>query len=150
MYIFWVIIAILFLVLDFAKKNKYFLVLACSAMFSSIFAYKMQIGIVAQVFGFVFLYGVFSFLIKGSLKREQKELSKLKKQQELIGKSAVVTKDIAKTISIDGIGLVELEGEIWQAKSIDDKEIKAGKQVIIKSRENLILNVEEVFCGSKN
>ena len=49
-----------------------------------------------------------------------------------------ITKDIAKTLSIDGIGAIEYNKTIWKAKSVDDKEIKAGNFVEIVSRENMI------------
>ena len=60
------------------------------------------------------------------------------------GKIATVKKDIGKFLSIDGIGLIEFDNNVWQAKSIDDKEIKANSKVEIVSKENMIMNVKVV------
>ena len=142
--------AIVFLFLDLTKRNKHFLIAASVFMFCAVVAYKFPNNFLYQFYGFLFFYGVFSFLIQGIAKKEKKDFLKSQKQKNIINKTAVVVKDIAKTLSIDGVGLIEFEDEIWQAKSIDDKEIKAGKQVLILSRENLILNVKEISCNAKD
>ena len=81
-------------------------------------------------------------MINSTFKKEQKDRLKEKNLNDYIGKKAIVIKDIGKTLSIDGLGYIKYNKNLWQAKSIDDKEIKAGKKVQIVSKENMIMNVK--------
>ena len=83
-------------------------------------------------------------MIRMIMSKEEKEIQKNKKLKDYIGKTAIVTKDIGKTLSIDGLGMVEFNNQGWSAKSVDDREIKAGSKVEIVSKENKILNVKVV------
>lgn len=91
------------------------------------------------------MFGILSFiLINSILKKEQLDYKKQAKLKDYIGSIALVKKDIGKTLSIDGIGQIELNGDLWSAKSVDDKIIKAGNNVRVVSRENMIMNVKLV------
>ena len=149
MYIIWTIFGILFLVWDLKKTNPYKLVCASSCMFCAIYAYKMPQDLIFQPIVFLGLFLVFMILIKTIFKKELKENLKEKKLKEYIGKTAVVKKDIGKTLSIDGLGQIKFNNELWSAKSVDDKEIKAGASVEIVSKENKIMNVK-VINNAKN
>lgn len=144
MYIFWAIAGIVFLYLDLVKTNAYKLTFASASLFCAVIAFKFPQNYLYQVYSFAVFSMLFYFLIKTTLKKEQKDFQKEKTLGEYIGKRALVVKDIAKTLSIDGIGHIKYKGKIWQAKSIDDKEIKAGKKVEIVSKENKIMNVRVV------
>ena len=74
---------------------------------------------------------------------------KNKSLKDYIGKTAIVKKDIGKTLSIDGLGLIEFNNQTWSAKSTLDKEIKAGQKVKIVSKENMIFNVEVLNNDAK-
>ncbi len=147
MYIIWTILGILFLLWEMKKTNPIKLSLAASCMFCAIFAYKMPENIYFQPLVFLGLFAVFTLLIKTVLKREQKEILKEKNLKEYIGRFAKVKKDIGKTLSIDGIGQIILDNQLWSAKSVDDKEIKAGSTVEIVSKENKIMNVKVIDNG---
>ncbi len=144
MYIIWTISGILFLVWEMKKTNPIKLSLASSCMFCAIFAYKMPENAVYQPIVFLGLFLLFSLLIKTIFKKERKEIAKEKMLKDYIGKIATVKKDIGKTLSIDGIGQIDFNNQIWSAKSIDDKEIKAGAKVEIVSKENKIMNVKVI------
>ncbi len=144
MYIFFAIVAFVFLGLDFKKPAQSKLVFASSFMFLAITAYKFPHDYLIQATSFFAFLGIFYLLIKQVFKNGKIEKEKLKSFDINKNKFAKVTKDIGKTLSIDGIGKVEINNEFWSAKSIDDGEIKTGSTVEIVSRENLILNVKKV------
>ena len=149
MHIFWAILGILFLYLEFLKSNIYKLTLASTFLFCAIIAYKFPKDILYQIIS-LFSFGfLFYMLIKKSLKQEQKYIKKNKALDDFIGKQAIVTKDIGKSLSIDGLGYIKYNNELWSAKSIDDKEIKAGNTVQIVSKENKIMNVKVVSNAKK-
>jgi len=144
MYIVWAFLGIILILWDLYQKNCYKLIFASSFLFCAIIAYKFPDNILYQAIALIVFGAVSNILIKRILKNENLELKKLNKLIDCEGKEAIVTKDIGKTISIDGIGFIRYNNELYQAKSIDDKEIKAGQKVKIISRENIILNVEAV------
>lgn len=142
MYIFWTILGIIFLILDLIKANVIKLTFSQSLLFCAIAAYKFPKNYFFQFSCLIVLSGVFYVFNKIIFKKERKDLDKLLKLKDYTGKNAIVKKDIAKTLSVDGFGLVEFNNELWRAKSIDDKEIKAGNLVEIVSLDNKILNVK--------
>lgn len=149
MYIFWTILAVVFLYLDLIKKNTIKLTLATTFLFCAIIAYKFPQNYLYQIFSLFAFGGLFYTLISRTLKKEQKDKLKEKTIGDFIGKTAIVVKDIGKTLSIDGLGCIKYNNEFWSAKSIDDKLIKAGAQVKIVSKENKILNVKVLDNAKK-
>lgn len=149
MYIFWVILGIVFLYLDFRKTTLIRLTLASTFLFCSIISFKFPENILYQIFSLPSFGMLFYFLIKTTLKKEKRDIEKQEKLDDFVGKIATVKKDIGKTLSIDGFGLIEYNNELWDAKSIDDKEIKAGKEVVIVSKENKIMNVKVLENAKK-
>ena len=144
LYILWALIGIALILWDLYQKNCYKLILASSFLFCAIIAYKYPVNFSYQTVGFIVSFILSYGLIKKILNNEIVEYKKLNKLTNCEGKVAVVVKDIAKTISIDGIGFIRYNNELYRAKSVDDKEIKSGKKVKIISREDNILNVEAV------
>lgn len=142
MYLFWAIIGFIFILLDLKKTNIFKLTFANSFMFSAIVAFKKPQEYSIQILSFIAFSVIFYLLIKAILKKEQKDIKKLNSIGDFEDQTAVVTKDIGKTLSIDGLGCINFNNQIWSAKSIDDKEIKAGTKVQIVSKENMILNVK--------
>ena len=141
MYILWVILCILFLISDKYENKNIYLVLALTSGFCSIISYKFGNDLKLTVLSFAGFYLCFNFLVNKILKKEEQDELRAEKLNNCIGKYATVTKDIGKKLSIDGIGQIKYNDELWRAKSINDKEIKAGHNVEIVSNENMILNV---------
>ena len=141
MYILWVILCILFLISDKYENKNIYLVLALTSGFCSIISYKFGNDLKLTVLSFTGFYLCFNFLVNIILKKEEQDKLRAKKLHNCIGKYATVTKDIGKKLSIDGIGQIKYNDELWRAKSINDKEIKAGHNVEIVSNENMVLNV---------
>lgn len=144
MYIIWAIAGILFILSDLYKKNTIKLTLASTSLFCAIVCYKFPQNITYQIIAFITFGTICHILITKILKKEKENIDKLKKLNNAEGQTAIVKKDIGKTFSIDGTGIISYNNELYQAKSVDDKEIKAGKTVEIISRENMILNVRAV------
>lgn len=144
MYIIWAIAGIVFILSDLHKRKTIKLTLAGASLFCATICYKFPDNLLYQIAGFIVFFGVCHILITKILKKENENIEKLKKLNNAEGQLALVKKDIGKTFSIDGTGIISYNNELYQAKSVDDKEIKAGKTVEIVSRENLILNVKAV------
>ncbi len=74
-----------------------------------------------------------------------KKVMKNKKQptnsDRLIGRVGIVTVDI---VNQKGEGQVNVDGKIWSAKSVDEREIKSGASVRITSIEGVKLLVEVI------
>lgn len=144
MYLLFTILGIIFLAWDLVNKNTNKLVFATTFLFCAVVAFKFPDNYFYQISSF-FMFGILSFiLINSILKKEQLDYKKQAKLKDYIGSIALVKKDIGKTLSIDGIGQIELNGDLWSAKSVDDKIIKAGNNVRVVSRENMIMNVKLV------
>lgn len=144
LYILWALLGVSLIFWDLYRKNSYKLIFASSFLFCAIIAYKYPAKFLYQMVGLVICFILSYVLIKKILNNEIAEYKKLNKLTNCEGKIGVVVKDIAKTISIDGIGFIRYNNELYRAKSIDDKEIKSGRKVKIISREDMILNVEAV------
>ncbi|MBQ8635475.1 NfeD family protein [bacterium] len=144
MYIFWAILGIIFLYLDLLKKSTIKLTLASTFLFCAIIAYKFPQNHFYQAICLLCFGGIFYTMISISFTKEAENKNKEEKLGDFIGKKAIVTKDIGKTLSIDGIGYIRYKKELWQAKSVDDKEIKSGTKVEIVSKENKIMNVRVI------
>jgi len=149
MYIFWTIMGVTFLYLDFIKKSVIKLSLAMTFLFCAVVAHKFPNNYLYQIYSLFAFGGLFYVLVSRTLKKELKDYQKEKKLGDYIGKIAIVKKDIGKTLSIDGLGYIEYNNELWSAKSIDDKLIKAGAEVEIISKENKIMNVKVLENAKK-
>lgn len=144
MYIFYAILGIIFLFLELKKKSILKLSLASAFLFCAIIAYKFSQNIYYQTICLLSFASLFYMMIKMTLRKEQLNIKKEKALDDFIGKKAVVVKDIGKTLSIDGIGYIRYNKNLWQAKNINDKEIKSGTKVEIVSKENKIMNVKAI------
>ena len=138
----WAILGFIFLFLEMMIPSMFFLPLGGASFFSAIAAFKYPDnywiqGIVFAVFALLFFLVANKFISKKPTKEEQTGV-----EAKYIGKEAYVVEDIAKEAT-EGIGAIKIYGEVWQAKSIDDCEIKAGEMVKIIRNESLIMYVEK-------
>ena len=133
MYIIFAAIGMLFLYLETKKTSVLKLALASTFLFCSIIAYKFPQNYLYQLFSIASFSMLFTFLIKISIKKDKEDNKKIKALKNFIGQIATVKKDIGKTLSIDGIGYIEYNNELFPAKAVNDKLITAGKKVKIIS-----------------
>lgn len=150
MYISFVILGLIFLYFDKLKSNNLALILSYTFIFLGIIAYKFPNNPEYLLYCAPAFFFLFKILISSTLKKELKDKARLEDLPlNFVGKKAVVVKDIGKKYSIDGLGYIKFNNELWQAKSIDDKKIKAGKRVKILSCENKIMNVKVLNYAKK-
>lgn len=138
----WAIVGFIFLFIEIAVPSMFFLPLGGAAFFAAVAAFKypdnywIQGGVFA-LFAIIFFVVVRPFMIK---KPSKDELTGV--EAKYIGQLAQVIKDIGVANS-DGIGVIKIYGETWQAKSSDGCEIKAGQMVKIVRNKSLIMFVEK-------
>ena len=100
MYLILTAIGILFLFLELRKSNAINLTFAFSFIFTSAFWYKYTTNLMYIFVFFCLSSFVFYCLIKGVLKKENKQNEKRKIVSTLVGKTAIVRKDIGRFFSI--------------------------------------------------
>ena len=139
----WAIVGFLFLFVEILTPSMFFLPLGGAAFFAAVAAFKypdnywIQGGVFA-LFAVLFFITVRPFMRKQDDGDEQTGV-----EAKYIANEALVTKDIGAEHT-DGIGEIKIYGEIWQAKSADGSEIKAGEMVKITKNESLIMFVEKI------
>ena len=139
----WAIVGFLFLFIEILTPSMFFLPLGGAAFFAAVAAFKypdnywIQGGVFA-LFAVLFFITVRPFMWKKEDGDEQTGV-----EAKYIANEALVTKDIGAEHT-DGIGEIKIYGEIWQAKSADGSEIKAGEMVKITKNESLIMFVEKI------
>ncbi len=137
----WAIVGFIFLFAEIAAPSMFFLPLGGASFFAAVAAFKypddywIQAGVFA-LFAVIFFFTVRPFMAK---KPQKQELTGV--EAKYIGQSAQVIKDIGAKDS-DGLGVIKIYGETWQAKTKEGLEIKAGQMVKIISNESLIMFVE--------
>lgn len=144
MYIFWVLSGITFFILDKYKNNTHYLSISLACLFTFIITYKFPDKSNYCFVYALFLYLLFLALLKQAFLKEKTDYIKETNLKEYTGQIATVTKEIGKSMSIDGIGQIEYNSELWQAKNITDESIKKGAKVKIVSKENSIMNVKAI------
>ena len=74
------------------------------------------------------------------MKKWDKKNNKKTNNEGLIGKKAIVVEKINK----NSIGRVKIDGDIWQAKSLDGSEINEGSMTLIESHDSIVLIVKNL------
>ena len=147
----WAIAGFIFLFAEIAAPSMFFLPLGGAAFFAAVAAFKcpddywIQAGVFA-LFAAIFFFTVRPFMAQRPQKQELTGV-----EVKYIGQDALVIKDIGIRDS-DGVGVIKIYGETWQAKSTDGCEIKAGQMVKIIRNESLIMFVEplEEYSNADN
>ena len=98
MYIFLVVFGIVFLFLDLYKKNSLFLVISMSFLFSATILHKFPTKPYLSLVLFPVFLVTFYFLVNLAMKSEKETKTKEASLKDYIGKTAIVTKDIGKTL----------------------------------------------------
>jgi len=141
----WAIVGFLFLFIEMATPTMFFLNLAAAAFFAGVAAYFWPENLWVQAWVFILIAAILlaalrPFLLKNAEKNEEKTGI----EGKYIGHTAQVLDTIGAE-GTDGIGNIKIYGEVWQAKSIDDKLIEPPAMVKIVKNESLIMFVKEVI-----
>lgn len=136
-WMFWVVIGILFVIIEIFDPIFFFLSIGSAAIITGLLATFIH-SLVAQVI----IFAVLSIAIFFSMKKLGKKLNSTGAPQTnvsaLIGKTATVV----KTIPQGGRGYVKVGGEEWSAICLLDQEIPETTKVKVMSIEGNKLIVE--------
>ena len=135
----WLIIIIVLSLLEIVTSQLvsiWFVLAAVVALIVSLFCSSVIVQILVFVVSTLILLICTRPLIRRvmSFKKEDTNIGRN------IGKKAIVTTDIDNNL---GMGQVNIAGMTWTARAVNDKIIKKGTTVIIKSIDGVKLMVDE-------
>ena len=139
----WAIVGFLFLFVEILTPSMFFLPLGCAAFFAAVAAFKYPDNYCIQGCVFALFSVLFFITVRPFMRKKEDGDEQTGVEAKYIANEALVTKDIGAEHT-DGIGEIKIYGEIWQAKSADGSEIKAGEMVKITKNESLIMFVEKI------
>ncbi|HIQ88773.1 TPA: NfeD family protein [Candidatus Galligastranaerophilus faecipullorum] len=139
----WAIVGFLFLFVEILTPSMFFLPLGGAAFFAAVAAFKYPDNYWIQGGVFALFAVLFFITVRPFMRKKEDGDEQTGVEAKYIANEALVTKDIGAEHT-DGIGEIKIYGEIWQAKSADGSEIKAGEMVKITKNESLIMFVEKI------
>ena len=139
----WAIVGFLFLFVEILTPSMFFLPLGGAAFFAAVAAFKYPDNYWIQGGVFALFAVLFFITVRPFMRKKEDGDEQTGVEAKYIANEALVTKDIGAEHT-DGIGEIKIYGEIWQAKSADGSEIKAGAMVKLTKNESLITFVEKI------
>ncbi len=139
----WAIVGFLFIFVEILTPSMFFLPLGGAAFFAAVAAFKYPDNYWVQGGVFALFAVLFFITVRPFMRKKEDGDEQTGVEAKYIANEALVTKDIGAEHT-DGIGEIKIYGEIWQAKSADGSEIKAGEMVKITKNESLIMFVEKI------
>lgn len=139
----WAIVGFLFLFVEILTPSMFFLPLGGAAFFAAVAAFKYPDNYWIQGGVFALFAVLFFITVRPFMRKKEDGDEQTGVEAKYIANEALVTKDIGAEHT-DGIGEIKIYGEIWQTKSADGSEIKAGEMVKITKNESLIMFVEKI------
>ena len=135
----WLIIAILFFILEMMGPGFLLFWVGVGALITmvvSIFTDSLAI----QLGVFTISSIILLFCTRPFAKKMNKSDNTITNANAIIGKKALVIKQIN---SIKGTGQIKVNGEVWSAKSSDDNIIEEGEYVTILNKNRVKADVEK-------
>jgi membrane protein implicated in regulation of membrane protease activity len=138
----WLIVAILFLVIEIMTTTFVFLCFSLGCIVSSIFAgFELSFTIQLLAFSvttFISFFTVRPFMLKYAYRKGDKVKTNV---DALVGSKGRVI----ETIDFEKrTGRVFVNGDDWRAESEDGEVIEQGKQIEVKKVDSTILIVEQI------
>ncbi len=136
----WVVFAIFMLICEALTTQLvsiWFVIGGAAAAVTCIFTDNILI----QSIVFLLVSIICLFATRPLVKKFMKNKKQPTNSDRLIGRVGIVTLDI---VNHKGEGQVNVDGKIWSAKSIDEREIKSGANVRITSIDGVKLVVEVI------
>ena len=140
MYIFWIILAVAFLVIEFgtvALISIWFVGGSLVAMVLALLGAPLWL----QVVLFALVSGILLLLARPFLQKFVDPHKTRTNVDALIGQKAVVTEDID---NLAGTGAIKLSGVVWSARTLDGSRVESGTIVSIQSVQGVKLMVMPV------
>ncbi len=136
----WALVGFIFLIIEITTPTMFFLPLAGGALFAAVVAFKFPEAYWPQALTFALFSAFVYFALRPFIKKREENSPKTGVDAKYINNEALVTQDIAHNTT----GEIKIYGETWQAKSLNNEEIKAGEQVVIVKNESIIMYVEKL------
>ena len=140
MWIFWLIAAGVFFIIEIATVGFLIFWLGIGAILAMITSFITE-NVVIQTTVFVISSAILIPLTKPFVDKFTKKDSMPTNSYSLIGKKGVVTKEIN---SINGTGLVKVNGETWSAKTEDELTIPQSTEIEVVSIDGVKLIVKQI------
>lgn len=137
MYILWIVLAVLFLAVEFATValiSLWLVVGALAALVAALLGAAVWLQLL--IFGLVSL--VMLLLLRPFLRRFVDPHKVPTNVDAVVGKQALVTQEIN---NLEGVGAVKLEGLTWSARSADGRSLPADTVVTVTAVEGVKLIV---------
>ena len=141
MWIFWLIAAGVFFIIDMATIGFLIFWLGIGALLAMVTSFITD-SILIQVIVFVVTSTVLLVFTRPLVNKFVKVPKEVKTNAySIIGKKAIVVKNIN---NVEGDGQVKIDGEVWSAKSADDEEISKDTEVEIVEIDGVKAVVKKV------
>lgn len=139
----WLIIAALLVIIElftFVVATFCLAVGSLLAMVVALWGLGLEMQLLALAVGTVLAFVIFAPIIRRWQKNKEKEkgISVASNMDALIGRVVEVIEEIPS----HGVGRVKVDGDRWQARSCDGKEVPGGTRVRIVGYDSIILEVE--------
>lgn len=135
LYLWWVVIGIIFIIMEFFSPTLFFLNFGLACFITSIFVY-FDFSQIVQAIIFLLSSGLLLLLVRPVLQRFYKTSSKI--EDKYVGQVVKVIKRID-----DFSGRITIYGEDWEARSANSGEVfEPESNVKIVKRDSLVLYVE--------
>ncbi len=138
----WSIFAIVMVVIEIASTGILQIWFAIGAVVAAIIAKLFPGSYLVQLIVFFSVSGVLAFIgsrILGS--KDQSQMVGSNPVYSILGKEAIVTKDID---TVQGVGQISINGDIWSAKSKTDEIIPEKTKVKVLDIEGVKAVVEPI------
>lgn len=145
MWQFWLIAAGVFFIAEIFTVGFLIFWLGIAALIAMIVSFFTS-NIIIQTSVFVVSSALLLFLTKPLVKKVSKEDTVPTNVFAIIGKKAVVIKDIN---CIEGTGQIKVNGEVWSAEGINGKDIPKDSEVEIIEVKGVKAIVEPLKIASK-
>ncbi len=133
----WIILAVVFAVIEAFTLGIATIWFAIGALFAMLAA-MIGVGLIGQIFIFLIASSVLIYFTRPLAKKYLKIGNTKTNVNSIVGLVGLVTKKIEPF----NTGQVKVSGQIWTAKSYNNKEIEEGEEVKVIKVEGVKLIVE--------
>jgi membrane protein implicated in regulation of membrane protease activity len=137
----WAVLAVVCLILELTSGDFFIICFSIGALFASLAA-AFGGGIYLQLAVFAIFTLVSLFWVRPFAKRylRRGEDQRVSNADALMGRQGRVV----ETISANGSGRVQIDGDIWKAVTNEVQDIPVGTTVHVVGRESTIITVETI------
>ena len=135
---FWLILAIVFLIIEVTTTALVSIWFTAGALFSSLVATVVD-NFFVQFLAFIVFSGILLVLSKSFYDKKIKKVQKNEILEKFLEKRATVVEDIPSSYET---GKILVNGVTWKAISLTGEKIKKGSIVVIKQIDGLTLGVK--------